>query len=158
MFAHTLPLTRLHHLSPRPPLFHTITYTSYSVHQRHLYSSLQFLFYLRIRTRTSFSMDDQIITPTGVDQNNDEAVTTTTATSTATTTQPRRSKRLLENQNIQATTTNTPHAGTRPPRVPRPIDPVQRRKKGQSAHQFPHHASSPPHLVLSLLSSITESY
>lgn len=73
-----------------------------------------------------FSMDDKIITPTGADQS-DKAVTTTTTT----TTQPRRSKRLLEDQTGQATSTSAPHAGTRPSRAPRPIDPVQRRKKGQ---------------------------
>lgn len=76
-----------------------------------------------------FSMDDHIITSTGADQSG-EAVTTTTTTTT-TTTQPRRSKRLLENQDGQATSTNALHAGTRQPRALRPIDPVQRRKKGQ---------------------------
>ncbi|KAG9660868.1 hypothetical protein KCU64_g2924, partial [Aureobasidium melanogenum] len=69
-------------------------------------------------------MDDQVITPTGADQNNE--VVTTTTTSTATATQPRRSKRLIENQKGQAA---TPHVGTRLPSAPRPINPVQRRKR-----------------------------
>ncbi|KAH0365027.1 hypothetical protein KCU65_g6385, partial [Aureobasidium melanogenum] len=72
-------------------------------------------------------MDNQVITPVGADQNN-EVVTTTTTSTTTTTTQPRRSQRLIENQNGQTTTTGAPHA-PRAPRAPRPIDPVQRRKK-----------------------------
>ncbi|KAH0346351.1 hypothetical protein KCU83_g7350, partial [Aureobasidium melanogenum] len=71
-------------------------------------------------------MDDQAITPTGADQNNEVVTTTDTTTSTATDTQPRRSQRLIENQKGQAA---TPHVGARLQRAPRPIDPVQRRKK-----------------------------
>ncbi|KAG9603169.1 hypothetical protein KCU77_g5851, partial [Aureobasidium melanogenum] len=71
-------------------------------------------------------MDDQAITSTGVDQNNEVITTTDTTTSTATTTQPRRSQRIIENQKGQAA---TPHVGAPLTRAPRPIDPVQRRKK-----------------------------
>ncbi|KAG9660992.1 hypothetical protein KCU64_g2840, partial [Aureobasidium melanogenum] len=71
-------------------------------------------------------MDDQAITPTGADQNNEVVTTTDTTTSTATGAQPRRSQRLIENQKGQAA---TPHVGARLQRAPRPIDPVQRRKK-----------------------------
>ncbi|KAG9693118.1 hypothetical protein KCU95_g6629, partial [Aureobasidium melanogenum] len=72
-------------------------------------------------------MDDRVIAPIGADQNNDLSTTTATTTSTATTTQLRRSQRLIENQsqNGQTATIGPPRA----PRAPRPIDPVQRRKK-----------------------------
>ncbi|KAH0339761.1 hypothetical protein KCU81_g7118, partial [Aureobasidium melanogenum] len=73
------------------------------------------------------NMDDQVIAPTGADQNNGLVTTTATTTSTSTTTQLRRSQRLIENQNQngQTATTGPPRAT----RAPRPIDPVQRRKK-----------------------------
>ncbi|KAH0379677.1 hypothetical protein KCU92_g8030, partial [Aureobasidium melanogenum] len=73
--------------------------------------------------------DDQVITPTGADQNDEIVTTTDTTTSTTTAGQPRRSQRLIESQKDQAA---IPHVGARlprAPRVPRPIDPVQRRKK-----------------------------
>lgn len=76
------------------------------------------------------------MTPTEVDQPA-EAVTTTDANSAAATTQPRRSLRLLKNQKSQVTTTSSLRAEPRQPRAPRPVDPIQRRKKGQLAHHHP---------------------
>ncbi|KAK5999512.1 hypothetical protein QM012_005365 [Aureobasidium pullulans] len=73
-------------------------------------------------------MGNQVIVPTGVNQNNED-VTTTTSTSSAATTQPRRSTRILENQKGQATTRSSTRSEPRAPRAPRPIDPIQRRKK-----------------------------
>lgn len=154
LFAHTLPLMFLHQLSPLPPLFHAITHTPYSVHLHRLFHSL-----LRsdLHVQLAFIMDDdQVITPTAADQNDEVVTTTDTTISTTTAAQPRRSQRLIESQKDQAA---TPHVGARlprAPRAPRSIDPVQRRKKGQSTHHFPHHASSPLHPVSSPLKVIIE--
>ncbi|KAG9513893.1 hypothetical protein KCV07_g8487, partial [Aureobasidium melanogenum] len=73
--------------------------------------------------------DDQVITPTGADQNDEVVTTTDTTTSTTTAAQPRRSQRLIESQRDQAATLHVGARLPRAPRAPRPIDPVRRRKK-----------------------------
>jgi hypothetical protein len=60
----------------------------------------------------------------------------------------RRSKRLIQTQNIQINVSDQQLRAK--PRVPRAVDPVQRRKRGQSARQSPYLPSSSPYCPLFL--------
>lgn len=126
MFAHTLPLTRLHRLPSRPLLSDAVTHTIFSVHYQHTSSSFPQLVIV---------MSDQVVPPSGGNHNDQDTITATAiATSTATTTQPRRSQRLLDNQRGQPTTHGPLRAAPRQPRTSvtlRPLARAERRKRGQ---------------------------